>query len=101
MKLITKLQKASAERKTDIWYDANLSLADETAILTAMILSLPGSYKLHSHEYGTNLRDAIYDIYGSIPSYLISEELLLGLTAIMPERVQASFTLGLDKIEIK
>lgn len=103
--ILNKLKKAehsgSKKTKTDIWYDANLSLKNEKKLLMRMILSVPGDYKLHSREYGNNLIDKIYDLYGRIPSLLINEELLLGMAQIYPQRVFVSFTHDMDKITIK
>ena len=45
--------------------------------------------------------DTIYDLYGWMPSMFVSESMLLGLQALYPDKVYASFTLGLDAIEIK
>jgi hypothetical protein len=103
MKLITKIRKAkNNQQKTDILLDANLMEWEYDELTKEMVLSLPkGGYKLHSREYGTNLRDAIYDLYGWMPSILVSEEMLLGLEVVYPKKVHASFTLGIDKIEIK
>lgn len=66
-----------------------------------MILSLPGSYKIHDRQYGTNLVDAVYEVYGWMPSMLINESLLLGMQATNPKKVYASFTLGLDAVEVR
>lgn len=99
-KLLAKLSKAKAEDKTDLWRDADLSVADADELVRQMILSLPGSYKLHSRKYGTSLVDAVYEKYGFMPSMRMSEEMLLGLQVAYPKQVYASFTLGLDKIEI-
>jgi hypothetical protein len=67
-----------------------------------MVLSLPkGHYKLHDRQYGTNLIDKMWEMYGWMPSMLVSESMMLGLQALYPEKVYASFTLGLDAIEIK
>lgn len=102
MKLITKIRKADAAKKTKIWQDADLSKAEAIEIVREMVLSVPaGYYKLHGREYGTNLVDTIYDIYGWMPSMFVSEAMLLGLQATNPKKVYASFTLGLDAIEIK
>ena len=101
-KLLNKLKKANdSSKKTDIWYDADLKLDEMNEIVKKMILSLPGYYKLHSREYGTNIVDALYEIYGLFPSRLVTESMILGLQARYPDKVYASFTLGLDVITIK
>jgi hypothetical protein len=101
MKLITKLRKADQSKKTQIWQDADLSRDEALQLVREMILSLPGCYKLHDRQYGTNLVDTVYDAYGWMPSMFVDEPMLLGLQALYREKVYASFTLGLDAIEIK
>jgi len=102
-KLIAKIRRAKdSSKKTDIWHSADLLRDEGEQVVRAMVLSLPvGYYKLHSREYGTNISDAIYDEYGWMPSMLVTQRLMLGLQALYPERVYATFTLGLDAIEIK
>lgn len=103
MKLITKIKNANdINKKSAIWQGADLSKDEYTNLVMDMVLSLPkGHYKLHDRKYGTNLVDKIYDIYGWMPSMFVSESMLLGLQALYPHRVYASFTLGLDAIELK
>jgi hypothetical protein len=102
MKLLTKIRKADTTRKTEIWQSLDLSNNERDQLIRDMVLSLPrGSYKLHDRQYGTNLIDKMYEIYGWMPSMLVSESTMLGLQALYPNRVYASFTLGLDAIEIK
>ena len=103
MNLITKIRKAQdMGRKTKIWHDANLSREQAEEVAMNMVLTVPvGCYKLHGREYGTNLVDTVYDMYGWMPSMFVSEAMLLGLQAMYPDRVYASFTHGLDAIEIK
>jgi hypothetical protein len=102
MKLLTKIRKADPIRKTEIWQSLNLSNDERDQLIRDMVLSLPkGAYKIHDRQYGTNLVDKIYEIYGWMPSMLVSESTMLGLQALYPNRVYASFTLGLDAIEIK
>ncbi len=101
--LLTKIRNAKDSRKkTEIWYSANLSREEAEQLVREMILSLPvGHYKLHDRQYGTNIVDSIYNEYGWMPLMLVSEPMMLGLQALHPERIYASFTLGLDAIEIK
>ena len=66
-----------------------------------MILSLPGYYSIHRRGLGENLVDTVYDVYGWMPSMFVSEEMLLGMQALDEKRVYASFTLGLDAVQIK
>ena len=101
MKLINKLRKADHAKKSVIWHKADLTRDEALLLVREMILSIPGHYKLHSREYGTNLVDTIYEVYGWIPSLFIDEPMLLGLAVLYPNKVYASFTLGLDAIEIK
>lgn len=101
MKLITKLRKADFAKKTAIWQHADLRSWEVEELVIEMILSLPGHYKIHDRQYGTNLVDKIYEVYGWMPSMFVSEQLLLGMAALYPEKVYASFTLGLDAVEVK
>ena len=101
MKLITKIRKADASKKTEIWQKAELMKWEAEEIVKEMVLSLPGQYKLHDRQYGTNLVDTVYEVYGWMPSMFVSESMVLGLQAMFPEKVYATFTLGLDSIEIK
>ena len=102
MKLLTKIRKADTTRKTEIWQSLDLSNDERDQLIRDMVLSLPaGYYKLHDRKYGTNIVDTMWEIYGWMPSMLVSEATLLGLQALYPNRVYASFTLGLDAIEIK
>lgn len=103
MKIITKIRKAKDhQKKTDIWHSSNLSREESEQLVREMVLSLPsGYYKLHDRQYGTNIVDAIYDEYGWMPSMFVNEPMMLGLQALYPEKVYASFTHGLDAIEIK
>jgi len=102
MKLMHKIKKADQSRKTKLWQGADMSSPDARDLVSAMVLSLPaGHYRLHGRDYGTNLIDTMYDVYGWMPSMLVDERMLLGLQALHPEKIYASFTLGLDVIEIK
>lgn len=103
MKLITKIRKAQGPcKKTAIWQTADLSKEQAERLVQEMILSLPkGHYKLHCREYGTNIADVIYDVYGWMPSMFVNESMMLGLQVLHPDKIYASFTLGLDAIEIK
>jgi len=102
MRLMHKIKRASWTRKTEIWHDAALSLPDARDLVAEMVLSLPaGCYRLHGRDYGTNLIDAIYDTYGWIPSLHVDEKMLRGLQVLHPDKIYASFTLGLDVIEVK
>lgn len=101
MKMITKLRKADVTKKTDIWQGVDMLQYEREDIVKEMILSIPGHYKLLDRQYGTNLVDAISEMYGWMPSMLISQSMLLGMQATHPKKVYASFTLGLDAIEIK
>ena len=102
-KLITKIKKAKdASEKTKIWEDADLLRDESEKLVSDMILSLPkGHYKLHDRTYGTNIQDKIYELYGLMPSVFVNERIMLGLQVLYPEKVYASFTLGLDAIQIK
>jgi hypothetical protein len=102
MKLLTKIKKANTTQKTEIWQSLELSNEERNQIINDMVLSLPkGSYKLHDRQYGTNLIDKMWEIYGWMPSMLVHESTLLGLQVLYPNKIYASFTLGLDAIEIK
>jgi hypothetical protein len=102
MHLIHKIKRASWTRKTEVWNDADLSLPDARDLVAEMVLSLPaGCYRLHGRDYGTNLIDAIYGTYGWMPSMLVDEPMLLGLQVLYPDKIYASFTLGLDVVEVK
>jgi hypothetical protein len=102
VKLINKIKKADFSRKTRLWMDADMTADEARALVADMVLAVPvGHYKLHDREYGTNLVDAVYAIYGWMPSMLIDAPMILGLACLHPDRVYASFTLGLDAIEIK
>ena len=102
-RFLNKIRKAKDPRKkTALWQAADLSREQGEQIAGKMVLSLPaGHYKLHGREYGTNLVDKVYEMYGWMPSMLVSEAMMLGLQALHPERVYAAFTLGLDAIEIR
>ena len=101
--IIAKIRKASDPRKkTELWQSLDLLRDDYEKIVRGMVLSLPaGYYKLHDRKYGTNIVDTMYDTYGVMPSMFVNESMMLGLQALYPEKVYASFTLGLDAIEIK
>ena len=102
MKLITKLKKAPAEKKTKIWQDADMARWEAEELVKEMILALPpGHYKLRDREYGANLVDKIWEEYGWMPSMFVSERILLGLQTLYPKKVAVSFTLGLDAVEVK
>lgn len=101
MKLIAKIKKADFAKKTKLWQDADLRNWEAEEIVQEMVLSLPGSYKIHDRKYGTNLVDKVYEVYGWMPSMFVSENMILGLQVRYPKRVYASFTLGLDAVEIK
>lgn len=101
-RLIARIRQADRLKKDSIWHKADLTKDEATRLVMRMVLSVPaGCYKLHDRQYGTNLVDTIYDLYGWMPSMFVSEPMLLGLQALYPEKVYASFTLGLDAIEIK
>jgi hypothetical protein len=102
MKLINKIKKADFAYKTSLWLNADMTTEEARALVTEMVLAAPkGHYKLHGREYGTNLVDTVYVIYGWMPSMMIDEAMMLGLACLHPDKVYASFTLGLDAIEIK
>lgn len=101
MKLITKIKKADISKKATLWHDANMTLEQSTQLVRDMVLSLHGCYKINSREYGDNLVDKVHDIYGWVPSMWVDERLLMGMTVLYPKKVYASFTLGLDVVEIK
>lgn len=101
MRLITQIKKADFSKKTEIWNNAELMGWEAEEAVKEMILSLPGCYKIHDRHYGTNLVDAVYEVYGWMPSMLINESLLLGMQATNPKKVYASFTLGLDAVEVR
>jgi len=102
MKLINKIKKADFRKKTALWQEADLSREQAEKIVAEMVLSMPkGFYCLHGREYGTNLVDAIYNVYGWMPSMFVSERMILGLQILHPKKIYASFTLGLDAVEIK
>lgn len=101
-RLLAKILKADFKKKTDLWYKADLSKEEQLSLVREMILTLPkGYYKVHSREYGNNIVDAIWEKYGWMPSMLVNESMMLGMQALYPDRVYASFTLGLDAVEIK
>ena len=103
MKLITKLRKADPRKKNEIWEKAfmDMSREDAESLVREMILTLPGYYRLHTRGYCENLVDKVYEIYGWMPSMLVSEPMLRGMSVMMPKRVYVAFTLGLDVVEIK
>lgn len=102
MKLITKLRKADILKKNQIWQDTDLSRLEAEELVKEMILTVPkGSYHLYERRYGTNLIDTIWEMYGWMPSMLISQSMLLGMQAIDEKRIYVSFTHDLDIIQIK
>lgn len=102
MKLITKLRKADFQKKTEIFQAADLTVEERNQLMRDIVLSMPkGYYKLHDRNYGTNLVDAVFEVYGLMPSMFVDESLMLGLQALYPKKIYASFTLGLDVVEIK
>jgi len=102
MKLINKIRKAESTRKNTLWQNADLSSADARDLVRAMILSLPkGTYTVHGRGCALNLVDVVSDAYGWMPSMFVDEPMLLGLQALYPSKIYASFTLGLDVVEIK
>jgi len=100
--LMSKLKRAKDHGKKDkIFYDANLSKEDSDRLVMAMITTVPkGQYKLHSREYGVNIRDVIYDMYGNMPSNILSESVLLGASIRYPKKVRATFTHDMDKLTV-
>ena len=101
MKLITKIRKVDFFKKSEIFQDADLSRAEAEELVREMILTVPGYYCLHRRDLGDNLVEKIFQVYGWMPSMLVSEKMLLGMQAIDEKHVYASFTLGLDVVEIK
>lgn len=101
--IIAKIRKASdPHKKTDIWQSLDISREEKEKIVRDMVLLLPaGYYKLHDRKYGTNIVDTMWEHYGWMPSMFVSESMMLGLQALYPKKVYASFTLGLDAIEIR
>ncbi len=99
---LNKFRKAKTlDQKEALWYQFSDAGGDDNKLLQEMILSLPaGSYKLHGHEYGTNITDKVFELYGKYPSFSLREPLFLGLAAIKPNKVHATFTHDMDKIEI-
>jgi hypothetical protein len=101
MNLIAKLRKADHPEKTNIWIDADLSVEETNKIIRKMVLSLPPwSYHLHGREYGLNLIDEIYKIYGWMPSMLISESFMLGMSILYPDKIRVAFTHDMDQVTI-
>jgi hypothetical protein len=102
MKLINKIKKADFQKKTSLWQNAELSRDQAELLVAEMILNLPkGCYSLHNRKYGNNIVDAVYESYGWMPAMFVSQPMMLGLQATHPDKVYATFTLGLDAIEIK
>ena len=102
MKLITKIKKAkSPQKKQDLWLDADMSQEEAKALVKDMVLTCKGCYHLYNREYGENIVDKVFEIYGWMPSMFIDEALIMGLTITHPRKVHASFTHNLDIIEIK
>lgn len=102
MKLLTKIRKADFPKKTELWLNAELPQDEKMQIIRDMILSLPkGYYKVHDREYGNNIVDKVWEIYGWMPSLFIDEVMMLGMQALYPNKIYATFTLGLDVVEIK
>ena len=101
MKLITRIRKADHHKKTELWNSADMLRDEAEQLVRDMILSLPGDYKIHDRQYGTNLVDKVYETYGLFPSLFVNEKMMLGMQALYPEKVYASFTLGLDVVSIK
>ena len=102
MKFITKLRKTKDyHKKTDLWIDMDLYGEERLSIIRDMVLSMPkGSYHLNNREYGDNLVDEVYKVYGWMPSMLIDESLIMGMTILYPKKIYASFTHNLDIITI-
>jgi hypothetical protein len=100
--LIAKIKEEKDQnKKADLWYDADLNTSEGNQAVREMVMSLPaGQYKLHSREYGTNLVDLMYELYGKMPSNMVDEPLLLGLTTTNPEKVNATFTHDMDSVTI-
>ena len=101
-KLISRIKRADGIlKKNKIWDAADLTRPEAEQVVGQMILSLPkGHYKVHDRQYGTNIADKIYEVYGVAPFIHVKEKLLLGLQALYPDKVYASFTHGLDEVEI-
>ncbi|MFA5379971.1 MAG: hypothetical protein WC455_29695 [Dehalococcoidia bacterium] len=102
-RLLGTIKRADNHRKTELWINANLYGSAAREVVAEMVLSLPaGHYRLHGgRDIGCNLIDAVYETYGWMPSLHIDEAMMLGLQVVHPDRVYASFTLGLDVVEIK
>jgi hypothetical protein len=99
MKLINKIKRADHTKKTELFLAEGV---DRNELVREMVLALPkGYYCLRNRELGDNLIDTMFQIYGWMPSLMVSEATLLGLQATHPKKVYASFTLGLDTVEIK
>jgi hypothetical protein len=102
-RLITKLRKAdNPTKKTQIWLDADLSRLEAEELVKEMILTVPkGTYHLYERRYGANLIDTIWEMYGWMPSMLISQSMLLGMQTIDEKKIYVSFTHGLEIVQIK
>lgn len=101
-RLLTRIRKAEWSKKNEIWHNADLSREEAESLVRRMIMSVPaGHYRLHNRQYGTNLVDTVWELYGLMPAMFVSESMMLGLHILYPDKVYASFTLGLDAIEIK
>jgi hypothetical protein len=100
-KLIAKIKNAKDhDKKTSLWYDADLSLEEGDQIVRQMVLSLPGEYQLFGRGGGNSLVDNVFEVYGKIPSQVLNESFMLGMSVLYPDRVSASFTHDLEKVTI-
>ena len=99
-RLITKLRRANTFEKNQIWLNANLNREEQLELVKEMILTVPkGTY--HLYDSPNNLVDTVWEIYGWMPSMLISQPMLLGMMTVNEKRIYVSFTHGLDIIQIK
>lgn len=101
-KALRKIRAAKDfNKKNAIFLSMTFSEREREQIVLEMVKTLPaGYYKLHGREYGTNLIDTAWTIYGPYLSIQITERIMLGLQTLYPKKFIVSFTLGLDAIQI-
>lgn len=92
--LAKKLEKAAHDKKTDIFYDADLNSEEGIELLKTIVFNMPGQYRLSS------LKDLLWEKYGACVAYIPTPEIFLGLASLYPDKIIVSFTHDLESITV-
>ncbi len=91
--LLAKIKRASSPKKDELY--TSIYGNDRKQLLEKAILSLPSGYRTLPV-----LQSEIQSIYGVYAGIDVNERLLRGLASLHDDKVQVSFTLGLNQIHI-